>query len=285
MNKVKYFLLMSLSMSTKIKPTIKSTALFYKPLTLNQKQYNNLLINDQKNIVIVNGPAGTGKTLMACNQAIQMLEANKINKIILTRPLITVENEEMGFLPGSVINKMDPWTRPIMDIFEKFYSLVHIQMMLTNKVVEICPLGFMRGRTFRDCFILADEMQNSSPNQMLMLTTRLGENCKMVVMGDIDQTDSKNKENGFQDIITKYKDYSFYNLNNTLALEYYELDKTDIVRSKVVTDILDIYQYKKPFDLKSAVRNSSVITNKIKNDDAAMIPKTTYQDIYYNRIS
>jgi len=285
MNKVKYFLLMSLSMSTKIKPTIKSTALFYKPLTLNQKQYNNLLINDQKNIVIVNGPAGTGKTLMACNQAIQMLEANKINKIILTRPLITVENEEMGFLPGSVINKMDPWTRPIMDIFEKFYSLVHIQMMLTNKVIEICPLGFMRGRTFRDCFILADEMQNSSPNQMLMLTTRLGENCKMVVMGDIDQTDSKNKENGFQDIITKYKDYSFYNLNNTLALEYYELDKTDIVRSKVVTDILDIYQYKKPFDLKNAVRNSSVITNKIKNDDAAMIPKTTYQDIYYNRFS
>jgi phosphate starvation-inducible protein PhoH and related proteins len=285
MNKVKYFLLMSLSMSTKIKPTIKSTALFYKPLTLNQKQYNNLLTNDQKNIVIVNGPAGTGKTLMACNQAIQMLEANKINKIILTRPLITVENEEMGFLPGSVINKMDPWTRPIMDIFEKFYSLVHIQMMLNNKVIEICPLGFMRGRTFRDCFILADEMQNSSPNQMLMLTTRLGENCKMVVMGDIDQTDSKNKENGFQDIITKYKDYSFYNLNNTLALEYYELDKTDIVRSKVVTDILDIYQYKKPFDLKSAVRNSSVITNKIKNDDAAMIPKTTYQDIYYNRFS
>jgi phosphate starvation-inducible PhoH-like protein len=285
MNKVKYFLLMSLSMSTKIKPTIKSTALFYKPLTLNQKQYNNLLINDQKNIVIVNGPAGTGKTLMACNQAIQMLEANKINKIILTRPLITVENEEMGFLPGSVINKMDPWTRPIMDIFEKFYSLVHIQMMLTNKVIEICPLGFMRGRTFRDCFILADEMQNSSPNQMLMLTTRLGENCKMVVMGDIDQTDSKNKENGFQDIITKYKDYSFYNLNNTLALEYYELDKTDIVRSKVVTDILDIYQYKKPFDLKSAVRNSSFTSNKIKNDDAAMIPKTTYQDIYYNRFS
>jgi phosphate starvation-inducible protein PhoH and related proteins len=284
MNKVKYFLLMSLSMSTKIKPTIKSTALFYKPLTLNQKQYNNLLTNDQKNIVIVNGPAGTGKTLMACNQAIQMLEANKINKIILTRPLITVENEEMGFLPGSVINKMDPWTRPIMDIFEKFYSLVHIQMMLNNKVIEICPLGFMRGRTFRDCFILADEMQNSSPNQMLMLTTRLGENCKMVVMGDIDQTDSKNKENGFQDIITKYKDYSFYNLNSTLALEYYELNKTDIVRSKVVTDILDIYQYKKPFDLKS-VSKTSITPNKIKNDDAAMIPKTTYQDIYYNRFS
>jgi hypothetical protein len=143
----------------------------------------------------------------------------------------------------------------------------------------------MRGRTFKDCFILADEMQNSSPNQMLMLTTRLGENCKMVVMGDIDQTDSKNNENGFQDIITKYKDYSFYNLNSTLALEYYELDKTDIVRSKVVTDILDIYQYKKPFDLKSAVRNSTTFTkkvDKVKNDDAAMIPKTTYQDIYYN---
>ena len=253
---VKYFLLFSMSLSTKIRPTIKSLSLFYKPLTINQAQYNNLLVNDEKQIVIVNGPAGTGKTLMACNQAIQYLQQSKIEKIILTRPLITVENEEMGFLPGNMILKMDPWTRPIMDIFEKFYSTRTIQEMINNKVIDICPLGFMRGRTFKDCFILADEMQNSSPNQMLMLTTRLGDNCKLVVMGDTEQTDSKNTQNGFTDIIKKYKDYTYYNHNSTsLGIDYFQMDKTDIVRSKVVTDVLNIYQYIKPFDLMKKVHS------------------------------
>jgi phosphate starvation-inducible PhoH-like protein len=277
-------------MSTKVKPTIKSLSLFYKPLTINQAQYNNLLINDDKQIVIVNGPAGTGKTLMACNQAIQYLQQSKIEKIILTRPLITVENEEMGFLPGNMILKMDPWTRPIMDIFEKFYSTRTIQEMINNKIIDICPLGFMRGRTFKDCFILADEMQNSSPNQMLMLTTRLGENCKLVIMGDTEQTDAKNTANGFTDIIKKYKDYTYYNFNTTnLGIDYYEMDKSDIVRSKVVTDVLNIYQYIKPFDLMNTIRNERLEKQEEKerltkttqiykkpwdgNQDAALIPK------------
>jgi len=297
-NTIKYFLLASMSISTKVKPTIKSLSLFYKPLTINQAQYNNLLLNDDKQIVIVNGPAGTGKTLMACNRAIQALQESKIDKIILTRPLITVENEEMGFLPGNMILKMDPWTRPIMDIFEKFYSTRTIQEMINNKIIDICPLGFMRGRTFKDCFILADEMQNSSPNQMLMLTTRLGDNCKLVIMGDTEQTDSKNTENGFTDIIKKYKDYTFYNTNNTnLAIDYYEMDKSDIVRSKVVIDVLDIYKYIKPFDLMKKVHSEHLFekerlekeclekarllktTTQIYpkpwdgNQDAAMIPK------------
>lgn len=284
------FLLATMSMSTKVKPTIKSLSLFYKPLTINQAQYNNLLINDDKQIVIVNGPAGTGKTLMACNQAIQYLQQSKIEKIILTRPLITVENEEMGFLPGNMILKMDPWTRPIMDIFEKFYSTRTIQEMINNKIIDICPLGFMRGRTFKDCFILADEMQNSSPNQMLMLTTRLGDNCKLVIMGDTEQTDSKNTANGFIDIIKKYKDYTYYNFNTTnLGIDYYEMDKTDIVRSKVVTDVLNIYQYIKPFDLMNTIRTERLEKQEEKerltkttqiytkpwdgNQDAALIPK------------
>jgi phosphate starvation-inducible PhoH-like protein len=284
------FLLATMSMSTKVKPTIKSLSLFYKPLTINQAQYNNLLINDDKQIVIVNGPAGTGKTLMACNQAIQYLQQSKIEKIILTRPLITVENEEMGFLPGNMILKMDPWTRPIMDIFEKFYSTRTIQEMINNKIIDICPLGFMRGRTFKDCFILADEMQNSSPNQMLMLTTRLGENCKLVIMGDTEQTDAKNTANGFTDIIKKYKDYTYYNFNTTnLGIDYYEMDKSDIVRSKVVTDVLNIYQYIKPFDLMNTIRNERLEKQEEKerltkttqiykkpwdgNQDAALIPK------------
>jgi len=269
--------------STKIKPAVKSLSLFYKPITINQGQYNNLLVDDEKQIVIVNGPAGTGKTLLACNHAIQLLQQSKIDKIVLTRPLITVEDEEMGFLPGNMILKMDPWTRPIMDIFEKFYTTKSIQEMINNKIIDICPLGFMRGRTFKDCFILADEMQNSSPNQMLMLTTRLGENCKLVIMGDTAQTDSKNKENGFMDIIQKYKDYTFYNHNTSLALSYYEMNSTDILRSKVVVDVLNIYNYIKPFDLERKVhpeRKSIPIfakPNNKENLDAAMIPKQIYK--------
>ena len=288
MYRVKYFLLLSMGMSSKTKPIIKSLSLFYKPLTINQAQYNKLLVDDEKQIVIINAPAGTGKTLLACNQAIQSLQEAKIEKIVLTRPLITVENEEMGFLPGNMNLKMDPWTRPIMDIFEKFYTTKSIQEMINNKIIDICPLGFMRGRTFKNCFILADEMQNSSPNQMLMLTTRLGENCKLIVMGDTEQTDSKNKENGFNDIIKKYKDYTFYNHNTSLALSYYEMNNTDIVRSKVVVDVLNMYQYVKPFDLKGKIE-SERLEKQIENEnlkipifsknsykgnqDAAMIPK------------
>ena len=281
MYKLKYFLLCSMSFSSFSKTALKSTFLFHKPVTPNQKIYSELLSDETKQLIIVNGPAGTGKTLLACSKAIQDLQQSKIDKIVLTRPLITVEEEEMGFLPGNMVLKMDPWTKPIMDIFEMYYNPKALQEMIHNKVIEICPLGFMRGRTFKKCFILADEMQNSSPNQMLMLTTRLGENTKLVVMGDINQTDVKNTDNGFLDIINKYQDYKKFHVNSTLSIDYCLLDQTDILRSKVVTEVLNIYQFQKPFDLKSVSKTPlSFYSNKFKNSvndpselDAAMIPK------------
>jgi len=270
-----------MSFSSFSKTALKSTFLFHKPITSNQKIYSELLSDETKQLIIVNGPAGTGKTLLACSKAIQDLQQSKIDKIVLTRPLITVEEEEMGFLPGNMVLKMDPWTKPIMDIFEMYYNPKALQEMIHNKVIEICPLGFMRGRTFKKCFILADEMQNSSPNQMLMLTTRLGENTKLVVMGDINQTDVKNTDNGFLDIINKYQDYKKFHVNSTLSIDYCLLDQTDILRSKVVTEVLNIYQFQKPFDLKSVSKTPlSFYSNKFKNSvndlselDAAMIPK------------
>ena len=163
----------------------------YVPKTENQKQYVSLLDNAENKVVVVLGPAGTGKTLFACLNAIKDLKAGVINRIVITRPVVPVEEEDIGFLPGNLRNKMDPWIRPIFDIFLEFYSQRDIDTMVKTGVIEIAPLAFMRGRTFKRCFILADEMQNSSPSQMLMLMTRIGEGSRMVVGGDLHQSDRK----------------------------------------------------------------------------------------------
>jgi phosphate starvation-inducible PhoH-like protein len=192
------------------------------------------------------GPAGTGKTMFACNTAIQELKSGNINKIILTRPVVPVE-EDIGFLPGNINKKMDPWTRPIFDIFLEFFSQKDIDLMVYNNIIEIAPLGYMRGRTFKKAFVIADEMQNSSPNQMLMLTTRIGDGSKMVITGDLKQSD-KGQNSGLSDFINKYKLYErvvkahqnagkFYNP----SIRIVELNNSDIERSPVVVNILDIY--------------------------------------------
>ena len=208
-------------------------------------------------IVIAVGPAGTGKTLMACNAAINYLNKNKIDKIVITRPVVSVE-EDIGFLPGSLSKKMDPWIKPIFDIFEEFYSKSEIMKMVYDGKIEISPLGFMRGRTFKNAFIIADEMQNSSPNQMYMLLTRIGDNSRMVITGDLQQSD-KSQNNGLKDLIQKYKTKN--NLNNIILIE---LNKTDIQRSKLVDEVINLYD-----------------NNKFSNcnglNDAALIPLKDYK--------
>jgi phosphate starvation-inducible protein PhoH len=180
----------------------------------------------------------------------------------MTRPVVPVEEEEIGFLPGSLINKMDPWTRPIFDILLEFYAQKDIDAMLHGGVIEISPLAFMRGRTFKRAFIIADEMQNSSPNQMLMLTTRLGEGSKMVITGDLKQSD-RGMDNGLADLLRKLKVYekghsagtgtgtghshshSTGNSSHIGSLnqdiKYVELESADVQRSAIVSKILDIY--------------------------------------------
>jgi len=271
--------------------SLKSLSNYYKPKSYNQKQYCDYLNDSKIKLLFAIGPAGTGKTMLACNTAIKDLQSGNVNKIILTRPVVPVE-EDIGFLPGNINKKMDPWTRPIFDIFLEFYSQKDIDAMIHANVIEIAPLGYMRGRTFKNAFIIADEMQNSSPNQMLMLTTRIGDGSKMVITGDLKQSD-KGLESGLYDFIRKFNLYeqlemirnrtSLYSNNN--GIKIVEMNNTDIERSPVIEKILDIYNVK-PMALPAAqiqqppkhvqqlndTKPAYYRGNKTYDNDCAMIP-------------
>jgi phosphate starvation-inducible PhoH-like protein len=271
----------------------KSENNLYKPKTFNQEKYVEFLNNDDTKIVVAVGPAGTGKTLFACQKAITSLKSEQIHKIIITRPVVTVE-EEIGFLPGNLIKKMDPWTKPIFDIFLEYYTKNELDLMLSNGKIEICPLAFMRGRTFKHAFIIADEMQNSSPNQMKMLTTRIGNNCKMIITGDLKQTDIL-KENGLHDFIKKIRDYN----DMSTLIELAHFDKIDIERSEIVKKVIEIYENSHDFR-NAKITHEEPSKKEVVNDesnvffesntkeyippdtDAAIIPKTYITKNYSN---
>jgi hypothetical protein len=215
----------------------------YTPRTKNQQLYTSYLSDPNVQIVVVYGSAGTGKTMFACQEAIHQLKTKQIDKIILTRPLISVDKEDIGFLPGTLESKMDPWTRPIFDILLEQFTKHELNHMIEKRTIEIAPLAYMRGRTFKRAFIIADEMQNSSPTQMLMMLTRIGEDTKLVVTGDLLQSDRPSQSshpphhshshshshshptNGLQDLIEKVKSYKSY-LNE--VTEAGELNHEDI---------------------------------------------------------
>jgi len=243
----------------------------YTPKNANQQLYVDYLNNPNTSIIVSIGPAGTGKTMFGCIKAIKDLQCGNINKIIITRPLVTVE-EELGFLPGDILKKMDPWTRPIFDIFLEHISKTELNTMLYNGVIEISPLAFMRGRTFKNAFIIADEMQNSSPNQMKMLTSRLGENTKMVITGDLKQTDRQINNNGLYDFITKYKAYNtFMNETESEYIRIVEFETTDIERSVIVEKIINMYNFGETANTKTE-NKECVKCATPKNNDCAIIP-------------
>jgi phosphate starvation-inducible PhoH-like protein len=230
------------------KNNVKSLSALYKPRTENQASYVKHLMDVAAPIVVGVGPAGSGKTLFACVQAVSALNAGFIQKIILTRPVVPVE-EDMGFLPGNLNQKMDPWTRPIFDILLESYAQKDIDTMLHNGVLEISPLAYMRGRTFKNAFIIADEMQNSSPNQMLMLTTRIGDKSKLVITGDLQQCD-RGPANGLADFIAKVRAYEIRNAidrklvgkkKEEVGIRIVEMKSEDIQRSPIVSKLIDIY--------------------------------------------
>lgn len=266
----------------------------YNPKTENQAEYVKYLNNDDTKLIISTGPAGCGKTLFACQKAIYDLKSEIISKIVITRPVVSVD-EEIGFLPGNLVKKMDPWTRPIFDLFLEHYSKGELDLMLMNGKVEICPLAFMRGRTFKHSFIIADEMQNSTPNQMKMLTTRLGDNCRMVITGDLQQTDIA-KENGLHNFVDKIQKFN----ETTEIIKLINLDSGDIERSDVVRKVLEIYEYETPTQISQQIleakndtivqQKNDTIRNKTKyrnyNNDAALIPihhSTKYHDVFMDR--
>lgn len=159
------------------------------PRNTKQEEYLKYLEDQQNKIIIAAGSAGTGKTLFAVTKAIQDLQAKKVDRIVITRPAVSVD-EEHGFLPGTLEEKLAPWVRPIFDVFEEYYSKKDITAMMEDGVVEIAPLAYMRGRSFKNAFIILDEGQLTTLNQMKMVMTRAGEGCRVVVTGDINQTDA-----------------------------------------------------------------------------------------------
>jgi phosphate starvation-inducible PhoH-like protein len=216
----------------------KGVKYLYKPKTEGQEIYVRNLESGMFDILFGIGPAGTGKTLFACQHAIHMLYSKKIEKIILTRPLVSVD-EELGFLPGNIQKKMDPWTKPIMDIFHEYFSPSEVKCMIDNNIIDICPLAYMRGRTFKYSYIIADEMQNSSEQQMLMALTRIGEGSRMVITGDLSQTDMN--RNGLKDVLEKIR--AKYGNGNYIkdGINVSVLNGDDVQRHPIIKVIHNIY--------------------------------------------
>jgi phosphate starvation-inducible PhoH-like protein len=204
------------------------------PKNLNQENYLFKLNDPEKMIIFAIGPAGTGKTLLAVQWAIEQLINGEIQKIVITRPAVSVD-ESHGYLPGDLNQKMEPWTKPIMDVFSENYTAREIENMVREGVIEISPLAYMRGRTFKESVIIADEMQNATPNQMKMLLTRLGQGSQMVVTGDLQQAD-RPSNNGLLEFLGLYN-----NFDNHRYVDICHFTAEDIERHEAVKEVLAIY--------------------------------------------
>ena len=212
----------------------KERPVIIKPRNLKQQYLISLLENPNKHITFATGPAGTGKTLLSTLYAIKSLKEGTARKIVITRPAVSVD-EQHGFLPGTLVEKMSPWTRPMFDIFEEYYNSSEIGHMIKENIIEIAPLAYMRGRTFKNSVIIADEMQNATDNQMKMLLTRIGDCSKLIVTGDLDQHDRGYQDNGlkkFTDRLAK---------RNSDMIGAVEFSKSEVERHPVVTEVLSLY--------------------------------------------
>ena len=202
------------------------------PRNTAQETYVEALLD--KRMVFAVGPAGTGKTLLAVLRAIMALRNQEVTKIILTRPAVSVD-EKHGFLPGDLNAKMEPWTKPIFDVFEEYYGLPETRKMLDEGIIEIAPLGFMRGRTFKYSYVIADEMQNATPEQMKMLLTRIGDGSSMIITGDLKQHDRGFDKNGLKDFLEKLEP------RTTSSMAVCRFGKQHVERDQLVSEVLDIY--------------------------------------------
>ena len=235
---------------------------FARPKTRSQEIYASTLRSKSKKIIIATGPAGTGKTMFATEQGVRNFLLGKCDKLIFTRPSVSVD-EDLGYLPGTLEEKMAPWIRPIYDILYQFIHPKEVSELIEEKVIEIAPLGYMRGRTFKNCWIVADEMQNSTIPQMKMLLTRLGENSRLVITGDLEQRDNIKEQNGLEDFLEKFRG------KRSSSIGSFEFEKDDIQREEVVKEILDIYGGETiPCDyMENNEENNDDSENKDENKD------------------
>jgi phosphate starvation-inducible PhoH-like protein len=214
-----------------------------RPKTANQKRYVDAI--EDNTITFGIGPAGTGKTYLAMAKAVAALQAKKVNRIILTRPAVEA-GEKLGFLPGTLSEKIDPYLRPLFDALHDMIDIDSIPRLIQTGVIEVAPLAYMRGRTLNDSFIILDEAQNTTPEQMKMFLTRLGFRSKMVVTGDVTQVDLPNGAHSGLRVISNI-------LNEIDDIAFLELTAEDVVRHRLIGDIVKAYaQYD---EAKSAPRN------------------------------
>ena len=219
-------------LSPKEKKTFENK--FTIPKNQHQEQYVNMLKQTSKKIIVVSGPAGTGKTLFATEHGVRNFLSGSFEKLVFTRPSVSVD-EDLGYLPGTLEEKMAPWVRPIYDVLYQFITPNEVKQHMEDKLIEIAPLGFMRGRTFKNTWIVADEMQNSTISQMKMLLTRLGENSRLIITGDLEQFDKPNEINGLEDFLNKFKG------KRSSSISSFQFERDDIQREEVVKEVLEIY--------------------------------------------
>jgi phosphate starvation-inducible PhoH-like protein len=203
-----------------------------KPKTEGQKKYIDAILRHDLTFCV--GPAGTGKTYLAVAAAASMLKHGQARRIVLARPAVEA-GERLGFLPGDLQAKVNPYLRPLFDALHDMMDFEQVKRFMVNDVIEVIPLAFMRGRTLNDSIIILDEAQNTTPSQMLMFLTRLGHDSKMIVTGDTSQVDlPEGQESGLADALRK--------LRGVKGIGTVELDKADIVRHRLVQNIVNAYE-------------------------------------------
>lgn len=198
-----------------------------------EAQYQYLHSIEKNILTIGSGPAGTGKTYVCTKLACEKLEARKISKIIVTRPALEAADEQMGFLPGSLEEKFAPYFQPFREIMVEHFGQTHLDNLMKRGRIEVAPMAYIRGLTFKDAFIILDEAQNTTPKQMKLFLTRIGENANVVVNGDMDQKDIKVRS-GLEDLIDR--------IDGMKSVGHIAFEDVDIVRSGFVRDILFAYR-------------------------------------------
>ena len=214
-----------------------------KPRNSVQDAYINHINSDNISIVLATGPAGTGKSCIAVSAAIELFNKGVYERIVITRPAVTVD-EDHGFLPGKIEDKLDPWVRPLYDTFYKYYTPDEVKSMIAQKIIDICPLAYLRGRTLENSFIIIDEAQNCSVNQMLMALTRIGRGSKMVITGDPSQHDRGREISGLTDFIERLyrKNGEVHGMHEMHGIAHLQFTSEHIERHPIIKHVLALYE-------------------------------------------
>jgi len=211
----------------------EAKSIFIQPRTEKQHEYLAALNNPDMHIIFGSGPAGTGKSYIATKWAMQQLKNGLVDKIVITRPNVAVDDNDLGYLPGDILEKLAPWIKPITDIMLEHFSKSELEYLIKEEIVEICPICFIRGRTFKNAIVIVDEAQGTTPNSMLAVLTRIGEGTKLLITGDIEQKDKQS--DGLKDFIDRFKS------SHIDGIALIEFQKEDVQRHPIISDILKLY--------------------------------------------